>query len=161
MRFDPRSEKDLEAEALAARGLLPNGPCAFTVLDAVDKVSKAGNEMIVMTVEIVPNDPLLPVRNLTDYLLESMAFKLRHFCGATGLIGKYEHGTLEARDCIRKSGICMIGIEQDKDKKFPPKNRIADYVVDATAPQQDAPTEPPVTRPKSQQPEMSDSDIPF
>lgn len=122
MKFTPKSEKQIN-EA----NLLPDKTKAsFEVLESEDQQSKSGNEMIKMKVAIFLNGEQKTV--LFDYLLEAMAFKLRHFCQNTGLIEKYENGELTAADCMGKIGDCIIGIQKDKTGAYPDKNVIKDYI---------------------------------
>ena len=122
MKFTPKSEKEIN-EA----NLLPDKTKAsFEVLAAEDQVSGKGNDMIKLKVAIFLNGEQKTI--LFDYLLEAMAFKLRHFCQNTGLIEKYETGELTAADCMGKIGGCLIGIQKDKTGAYPDKNVIKDYI---------------------------------
>lgn len=121
MRFTPKTEQEIQ-EA----NLLPEGKYDFEVIAAEEKQSAKGNDMIVVTIAIYQNGNRKT--NVFDYLLESMAFKLRHFCQNTGLIEKYESGELTADDCIGKTGLCKIKIQKDKSGNYPDKNVIADYL---------------------------------
>lgn len=122
MQFAPKTEDEVK------RGnLLRPGECDFTVRDATDEVSDKGNEMIKLMLEVWDQDGEKAV--VFDYLLEAMAHKLRHFCYAVGLGHIYEAGELTADHCIGKGGRLLIRNEQDKLKKYPPKNGVADYVL--------------------------------
>lgn len=137
MNFKPKTEDELQRDML-----WPDGEYDFDVQDAVDKVSKAGNEMIQVTLRCY--DANGSERLVADYLMEQMAFKLRNFCAHTGLIGKYEAGTLEAADCIAKSG--RVQLRQRFQEGFPAKMEVKNYVkaaVEAPAPVNLAPQGPP------------------
>ena len=54
------------------------------------------------------------------------AFKLRHFCVATGLIDKYEAGDITAHDLDGREGFVQIKIEPAKGD-FAAKNVVKDY----------------------------------
>jgi hypothetical protein len=119
MQFKPKSEDDIKRESLA-----PVGEYDFEVTSAEDKVSKNQSEMIALKLNVyVDGKP----RQMRDWLLESMAYKLRHFCGATGLLPKYEAGTLKAEDCVGRAGRLTVIIKDDP--QYGPQNSIKDYMV--------------------------------
>lgn len=122
MNFKPKSDADL-----STGNLLPKGEYDFEVIGAVDKVSKANNEMIELKLLIYIDGT--PARQVFDYLMESVAYKLKHFCYAVGLADKYDSGTITAFDCNNVSGRCKIGVKQDKTGQYPPNNNVTDYVV--------------------------------
>ncbi len=122
MNFTPKTEKEIQES-----NLIPDkSRCEFEVISAEDKQSAKGNDMIVLSLSIYQNGERKS--NIFDYLLEAMAFKLRHFCQVTGLIEKYEDGELTADDCIGKMGGCLIGIQKHKTGAYPDKNVIKDYI---------------------------------
>lgn len=123
MNFTPKTEKQIQEE-----NLIEKGEYSFEVIEAKEKTSKGGNAMMELKLEIFSNESESS-RIIFDYLLEKLAYKLRHFCSATGLIKKYEDGTLTADDCVGKSGTCKIVVQENKVGAFPPRNAIADYVV--------------------------------
>ena len=102
----------------------------FEVSEAIDKKSKSGNDMIELKLKIW--DQLGHERQCFDYLLESMAHKLRHFCEVGGLIDKYDSGDLQAVNCIGKSGHLELVIQVGKPKPeggyYPDKNSVKDYI---------------------------------
>jgi hypothetical protein len=125
MRFSPMSEQELNH-----MGLIEKGVYNFEVINAKEAISKKGNEMIVLTLKIWDKDG--KERILTDYILESFAFKLRHFCESTNLIDKYNAGELNYEDCISKSGKVEIIVQEGGAKpdgsKYFDRNSIKDYV---------------------------------
>lgn len=122
MRITPKTEEEVNRNKL----LFP-GECDFEVRKAIDKTSKAGNEMIELTLECW--DSKQGNAMVFDYLLDAMAHKMRHFCYAVGLGRAYEAGSLSAEQCEGKSGRLIIRNAQDKMREHPPKNEVADYVV--------------------------------
>jgi hypothetical protein len=122
MQFQPKTEKEI-AEA----NLIPVGVYSFEVVAAEDKVSKANNEMIVL--KLLVHDGKGGSRFIDDYLLESIAHKLRHAAVACGLESKYTAGKLAASDFQGKTGQVKVRIQKDKDGQYPDKNVIGDYVV--------------------------------
>lgn len=122
MRVTPISEKEAAESGLRKRGLYD-----FEVLEAKERTSKAGNDMIETNVKLYDSEG--HNFRLFDYLVssEGMAYKVRHFASATGLLPAYEKGDLIADDCVGKTGRCQIGIQPAKDG-YPAKNIIQDYV---------------------------------
>lgn len=122
MNFKPKTEKEIADE-----NLLPKGEYDFEVVAAEDKVSKKGAEMIQLNVRVFNGES--GAYFVRDFLLEQFSFKLRHFCEATGLIEKYEDGSLEALDCEGRVGRLKLVIKVDKSGQYPPQNNVADYIV--------------------------------
>lgn len=128
MRVTARSEEEIQT-----MGLLSPGTYDFEVAKAEDQISNQGNEMIKLTLKVW--DMGGAVHLIYDYLLDAMAFKLRHFAEATGLLEKYNAGHLEANDCERRMGKVEIIIQKGKDKNdgtgnwYPDKNAVKDYFV--------------------------------
>lgn len=145
MRFTPKTEAEVQ-EA----GLLPAGEYSFEVLEAEDKISKSGNEMIALKLGIEHEESL---RGVFDYLLtdERMQYKLRHFADAVGVLKDYERGEMKAEDLVGLSGKCKIVIQPAKDG-YDAKNSVRDYVKRSNGAEPE-----PVTAKKTNM----DDDIPF
>jgi len=148
MKFEPKSQEQIERE-----NLLPEGTYDFEVLDAVDTTSKKGNEMIKVNLGLYQGDAM--TWKVFDYLLPSMPAKLRHFCDTTGLLSKYEAGTLGAVDCKGRAGKVKIVIKP-AEGKYGPQNQVDDYVCRQAKPL--AHTEAPTA---TTAPAGVDDDIPF
>lgn len=129
MKFAPKTEQQLEQERKEAEQnrLMPFGTiCDFEIVNADDKVSSAGNDMIKLAVKVFK--PSGEEQIVDDFLLESMEYKLRHAASACGLIDKYSAGELHAYDFPGKTGKCKMGIKRDKTGQYPPKNVINNYI---------------------------------
>ena len=148
MNFKPKSDQELARDSL-----LEKGDYGFTVLEAEDKVSKNGNEMIEMKLEIFTDNG--GSRVLFDWLMEKVPYKLKHFCDAVGLSDKYNAGTLKAIDCEGKSGTCAIIIKEDPSGQYQPKNSVRDYLVRSRE------ETPAVSKSTSNRNDLEDDDIPF
>jgi len=122
MRFTPKSEKEI-----AESNLLPEGEYPFEISSGADKISKAGNEMIELWVRVYKPDGSF--NQVADYLMESMAYKLRHAAEACGLLDKYEAGSIVGTDFVGKTGMLKLNITKDKAGQYPDKNGIKDYIV--------------------------------
>lgn len=134
MKFTP-----MTAEELARQSLLPAGVYGFEVIAALDKISKAGNEMIELKLNVFGETS---EAHVYDYLMEKVAYKLRHFTEATGLMAEYESGTLDSYRCNGKVGYCKIAIDNG-NADFGPKNVVKDYLP-APTPKEKAPETPGV-----------------
>jgi hypothetical protein len=148
MRFVPKSETEVA-------NLIAPGICDFEVLDAEDTVSKKGNDMAVLKIRVsAPNGQ---EKIITDYLvaIDSVAYKIRHFASATGLMDAYDSGTMTAEQMKGQCGQCKVGVKVDESGQYPDKNIIQDYVKSNT----DKKAKPPAatTKPKDDM----DDDIPF
>ncbi len=126
MKFQSKTEKEI-----LESNLIPEGVHPFETIKAIEKTSNSGNEMIVVTNRIFFGESTYLV---DDYLLESVAYKLFHYCAYSGLSKQYENGTLQASDCEGKSGYCKIGTQKGKKKDdgsgefWPDRSSIKDYV---------------------------------
>jgi len=125
MKVNPRTDKEFQDMKL-----MEPGEYAFTVSEAVETYSQAGNEMIKLTLKVINN--LGRVYTINDFLLDSdaMGFKIRHLCDAVGLIDKYESGEINAKDILNKRGMAKISIQKDKKGIYSDKNIVSDYIVD-------------------------------
>lgn len=123
MRFEPKTEKEI-----VESNLLPAGIYDFEIADAADEISKKGNDMIKLKINVW--DARGEKRMVFDYLMESMAFKLRHCCEAIGAIDKYEGGDLVAGDFIGGTGKLKLGIRKDTTGNYPDQNNVQDYLFD-------------------------------
>lgn len=118
MRYQPKTEADVSP-------LLKPGVYDFTVTNAEDRQSKSGNDMIALELEVFTETG--GIRRLKDYLLEKVAYKLRHFCYATGMGDLYESGQFGASDCVGRSGKLKLGVQSQEG--YQDKNEVRDYEV--------------------------------
>lgn len=123
MNFNPKSEGEVQQF-----NLLPDGIYDFEVMSAKDRVSKKGNEMIELKLGIWQGDKI--THYIFDYLLsdDQSAYKLRHCCDTTGLIDKYDSGTLTANMFEARTGKAKIGTQKDKTGQYADKNVVRDYI---------------------------------
>jgi hypothetical protein len=159
VKFSPKSEEELRAEA-EKRGAWPNGVYDAEIVSAEEKISSKGNDMIEMTLNVYHEDTQ---RQMKDWLVEAMAFKLRHCCEAAGLSAAYEAGTLDAWQLESKAVKVKLTTETyiGTDGVSRKRNKIADYVTTepAHAPARTAASAPP--RPATKPADPFGDDIPF
>jgi len=122
MRLNPKTEKEL-AEA----GLLPKGEYDFEIVKSEEAVSKAGNEMIALTLKVYDQNGASTLVN--DYLMDKLPLKLRHAAEACGLLEDYERGQLHADDMVGKPGRVKLIVQADKTGQYPDRNSVQDYIV--------------------------------
>jgi hypothetical protein len=126
MRVNPKTEEEIQLMSLMAPGVYD-----FEVVDAKEKVSKSGNEMIELTLTVwdINGKP----HTIYDYLLDAMAYKVRHFAEAANLLDKYLAGSINADDCRCVSAKVEIIIQKGGEKfgggTYPDKNSVKDYIV--------------------------------
>jgi len=127
MRFEPMTDNAADTQANAFR-LWKRGLYDFEVVEAEDRTSKAGNDMVELQVRIYNQEGRSRV--IFDYLVatEATGYKIRHFASATGMLAQYEKGELDAKQMLGKTGRCQLGIQKDKQGLYPDKNIINDYV---------------------------------
>lgn len=128
MKVSPISETVANTQANAFR-VWPRGAYDFEVLTAIDKRSKSGNEMVELELRVHDRDG--KTRKLRDWLVESegVAYKVRHFAAATGMLAQYEKGELKTDQMPGKTGRCKLGIEKGNDKYPDDRNKIDDYIA--------------------------------
>lgn len=122
VRFEPKTEAEI-----SAANLLEAGQYVFEVAKAEEKTSQNGNDMVKLTLAVFDNeDRRHPV---FDYLVgtDGAAYKIRHFAESVGLLSQYEAGEIRAEQMEGRTGKCQVGID-DKNKQYPAKNIIRDYV---------------------------------
>lgn len=126
VRFQPKSDEELQTALLCDPGVYQ-----FQVMDAKSKVSRSGNDMIELNLKYWDSEGR--ERLVFDYLLESMAFKLKHFCKAVGLLAEYESGVIDHMLLVGKCGNVEIDVQPERPKEtggfWPPKNFVKDYLV--------------------------------
>lgn len=117
MNFKPMSKQQL-------KNLLTEGNYEFEVMTATEKQSKSGNNMIALSLKVKGHNK--DVHFINDWLLQpqdhedadnvkNKIWKIRSFCYATGMVEKYEKGTLTEQDCLNKKGMAKIKVRVDNN----------------------------------------------
>jgi hypothetical protein len=146
MQFTPKTESQLQEATL-----WPAGEYDFEIVQATEKNSKAGNPMFELKLQMFNGEKS---RFLTDYIVCTMEFKLRHFFESIGRIKDYDSGNVDAGRLQGAAGRLVIKHEPAKDN-FPAKMVVKDYCKQA--PKQH-PNE--ASTPTSNEPTDTD-DVPF
>lgn len=112
--------------------LLEPGTYDFQVMEAKEAVSKAGNDMITMTLWVWNKNG--KKFNVWDRLVATpkAAFRIKNFCKATGLESQYKNGTLTPDDCADTHGTCVIKIDPAQGE-YKAKN-VVDYYIELDEP---------------------------
>lgn len=124
--FNPMTEKELNSPSL-----VEEGEYHFEVLRSFYKISRPGNEMSELKLRIFDKNGK-PYFITARLIFSDNRFNLRyikHFCLSTGIPENYEKGQLP-HELSGLNGICLIGIQEEKEKEgggFHPKQN---YVID-------------------------------
>lgn len=122
-----RINKPLSREQLKMGDLIKPGIYEYEVIEAEEKVSQAGNDMIALKLNILlPNDKQ---KIIYDYLLEAMEWKVGHFCESLGMLDDYEQNYISAAKCQGKKGLVKVFIQKDPKGLYPDKNSVQDYIA--------------------------------
>jgi hypothetical protein len=116
-----------DAKQMKADLLIPAGTYKFRVVDAREKRSSAGNDMINMKLTL-----LVDGRDVKYFdsliLMPKMFWKIEHFCETVGMPEKIEEGSLMAGDCWEKEGHIEI-IQKANRETGVMENQTKDYVT--------------------------------
>lgn len=97
--------------------LLPEGKYSFEVAKAEDKKSKAGNDMIELTLHVYDGKGGAKVF-VYDWLTSAFKKKVVDFCRCVGLSDLVEGGELTAVRCVQRTGeVHLIQEEYDGKKR--------------------------------------------
>ena len=83
MKFNPVREQAMADQAIADKEIWEKGVYQFEIVDAMEKVSRSGNEMIELRVKVSRPDGAS--RIISDYLLAKQMGKLRNASASCGL----------------------------------------------------------------------------
>lgn len=151
MKFQPKSQAELDKEQEDG-WILPTGIYFGEVIEAEDQVSKNGNEMIMVKINI-------DNRHIYDYISPHfMKHKWLHFFESAGKMDVYKTGSVGAEDVMRYRVVCQVGKQQKEP--HPVRNIIIDYMMESEC-------EEPILNDGSQREKStvvvveSSSDLPF
>jgi hypothetical protein len=121
--------KDWADEDSGGTFLLDEGKYSFEVAKAEDKKSKAGNDMIELTLHVYDGKGGAKVF-VYDWLTSAFKKKVVDFCRCVGLADLVEGGELTAVRCVQRTGEVHLIQEEYEGKK---RNKVDRY--DYTTPQ--------------------------
>ncbi len=106
--------------------LLPAGEYDIEVIEAEERSSQKGNQMIALTLQAQHPDGY--DARVWDYLVSVQAavFKIKMFCEATGLQKQFERGRLTAEECVGRRAKATVIVEEGRDG-FSDRNSIQEY----------------------------------
>lgn len=139
--YVPMTDSELHKIALDNSPLLQPGIYDLEVSKATAKTSSNGNPMIELQIKVWGTSGKEYL--VFDYLVSTplMAWKIKHFCHAVGILKEYMDGQFNADMCIGKfckgKIVYQIGKEIPADKlngkvpgsRYPDKNAIEDYLL--------------------------------
>ena len=126
MKFTPTTEEQQERRTFEP---FPAGEYDYTVEAAEDTTSKAGNDMIKLTLHVYNTEG--HKRVLFDYLLDSAAWKIKQFAASAGLLERYDSGEIEAYEMVGKTGRLKLKIESSE--QYGDQNKVAFYLAAKSA----------------------------
>jgi len=104
---------------------LTPGAAKFYVKEAKDCISKAGNEMITLTLQVTDCAGVTKVLWTNLVNTPNAIYKIEHFCEQVGLTKEFEAGELEDYMCLNKEGICILKLQ--KSAKYGEQTVINDF----------------------------------
>lgn len=122
MKFTPKTP-----EQIAKEKLLPKAEYDVECVEGDDGVSKAGNDMFVLTLKVHGER----VMTIKDYIVVTAEDKVNNACYAFGIQDKYHTGEVHGGDFYGRWGRAVVDIQPGKDG-FGPKNVVKKYVVKKT-----------------------------
>jgi len=154
MRVTPKTDEELS-------NVWNAGWYPATIENAVEGLSKNNAEMLTLTVKAYDNDTGRS-KELKDYIVDAVAYKVKHACEACGLIDDYNSGHVDPQKMVSVNLEVKLGIEQDKTGAYPDKNKIIDYrATQIPRAATNKPTGVPVQQQRQAAKAAPDSDIPF
>ena len=126
MKFTPTAEEQQERRTFEP---FPAGEYDYEVAEAEDTTSKAGNEMIHITLNVFNAEG--HKRVVHDYLLDSAAWKIKQFAASAGLLERYNSGEIEAYEMSGKTGRLKLKIESSHE--YGDQNKVAFYLAAKSA----------------------------
>lgn len=101
---------------------LPEGQYDYSVIEAEETVSTAGNDMFKIKLSVKN-------RFVYEYILMTakQAWKLKSFCESIGIIDRYKTGVINAGDLVGCVGRCELGIEPASNG-YDAKNRVKKWI---------------------------------
>lgn len=140
MKYDPKTDDDLETELL-----LDDGEYQFKVVECEEKYDKNNNDMFALILRVFGRGG--DNRNVYDYISPAwMHQKFKRFFYAVGLGDLYETGAADTAAILNAQGAVVISTE--KQQGYKARNVVVDYIPEEASVPQAAPA-------------ADDDDLPF
>lgn len=154
MRVTPKTDEELS-------NVWNGGWYPATIENAVEGLSSKNAAMLTLTVKAYDNENGRS-KELKDYIVDAVAYKVKHACEACGLLGDYERGHVDPQKMVSVNLEVKLGIEQDKTGQYPDKNKIIDYrAASKSQPAANKPTGVPVQQQRQAAKAAPTEDCPF
>jgi uncharacterized protein DUF669 len=138
-------------------GALPEGVYDFTVMDAVNKQSQSGNDMIEL--QLIIKGPDGQENKVYDNLVftSKASWKIDHFRIASGeTLVKGQSVEFNDTDCLDRTGKCYVIVDNYEGRE---RNKVDDY-LDPAAINNSHTSQQAVKPQKPASPPIDDDDIP-
>jgi hypothetical protein len=120
---------DFNAQQMREDALVKKGRYCFRVLQAREKRSSNGNDMMILKMMLDVNGR--PTQFYCTLLfMPKMFWLVEHFCHSTGMAEKIEEGRLMAQDCDGREGVLDIDHRVNKET-----GEVEAYVKDCVKPE--------------------------
>ena len=117
---------DFNAKQMREECLIKEGRYKFRVLDAREKRSSAGNDMLNLKLGLTVGHREIAYWT-TLMLIPKMFWQVEHFCQCTGMPEKIDEGRLMAQDCFDKEGYIDI-VQKANSDTGEIENKTKDFV---------------------------------
>lgn len=117
---------DFNAPQMRHDALIKEGRYKYRVLDAREKRSQNGNDMLNLKLGLTIGERQLIFWD-SLILIPKMFWKVEHFCQSCGMPEKIDEGRLMAQDCLGKEGYIDI-IQKANTETGEIENKAKDYV---------------------------------
>ncbi len=120
---------DFNAQQMREDALIKDGRYKFTVLDAREGRSMAGNDKINLKLGLEVNSRRVIYYDML-LMMPKMFWKVEHFCKVTGMPEKIDEGRLMAQDCLGKEGYIEVA-QKPNAQTGELENQTKDYVEES------------------------------
>lgn len=154
MRVTPKTDEELS-------NVWNGGWYPATIENAVETKSKKGADMIVVTLKVYDNDSGRS-KEIKDYIVDAVAYKVKHICDACGVLADYEKQIVNPAKLVSVNVEVKLKITQDDTGTYPDKNEVTDYrAARNSQPVSDKPTGVSAQQQRQAKKSAPDQDVPF
>lgn len=123
MKFDPDAKIN-EENSSKEREVLKPGEYSFMVVEAEEKESKQGNQMLALKLKVYGEgtDDV----NVWDYITAKMTWKLKQICLAIGMEEEFRSGDISPQQFVNRPGALFLDVETSE--KYGSQNKVKKYV---------------------------------